>query len=378
MNTVLMHCDQQHPILLICAIILLTIAATFIWKKLFQYLGRLAVTRHKGMKIGHYVLNLPIRILLWALGAWFVILAVERKWFFAFECGHYGLMAKVLGIMVTLVVGWIAYRTNLSIRLKLVTKHTRTDGGYNNFSYIMSAFVFANIIITIVILAVILYLLNVPLTAIYALGGVTAVFGAALAYANQTLIANFFAGISLYFDRPFSVGDWIYTMDQSIQGTVEKIGFRYTRLRTFDQRPLYAPNNTFNRQAFVNASRMQNRRILQYIGLRYQDADKVKTILAKSREVLQKSADIDQKQTMLVCLVSGGTQIGQSVIGCFGGSSINIQIYAFTKTVNWAKFQAVQDDIMLQILKVITDEGAAVAYQTTTLDIPESISVKQG
>ena len=49
----------------------------------------------------------------------------------------------------------------------------------------------------------------------------------------------------VYMDRPFSIGDWISSPDKDIEGTVEQIGWRSTRIRTFDKRPLYVPNAIF-------------------------------------------------------------------------------------------------------------------------------------
>ena len=73
-------------------------------------------------------------------------------------------------------------------------------------------------------------------------------------------------------DRPFTIGDWVRSPDRSIEGTVEDIGWRVTRIRTFDQRPLYVPNAVFSQIAIENPSRMLNRRIYELFGLRYEDS----------------------------------------------------------------------------------------------------------
>ena len=78
----------------------------------------------------------------------------------------------------------------------------------------------------------------------------------------------------VYLDRPFAVGDWVRSPDREIEGTVENIGWRVTRIRTFDKRPLYIPNSIFSQIAVENPSRMSNRRIKETIGIRYDDASK--------------------------------------------------------------------------------------------------------
>ena len=85
----------------------------------------------------------------------------------------------------------------------------------------------------------------------------------------------------IYLDRPFSVGDWIRSPDKEIEGTVEDIGWRLTRIRTFDKRPLYIPNSIFASISVENPSRMSNRRIYEKIGIRYDDVSKMNTIVTE-------------------------------------------------------------------------------------------------
>ena len=95
---------------------------------------------------------------------------------------------------------------------------------------------------------------------ILAFGGIG---GIAVGFAAKDLLANFFGGLMIYLDRPFAEGDWIRSPDQNIEGTVENIGWRLTRIRTFDQRPLYVPNSIFTHISVENPQRMRNRRIYE-------------------------------------------------------------------------------------------------------------------
>ncbi len=116
----------------------------------------------------------------------------------------------------------------------------------------------------------------------------------------KDLLSNFFGGLMIYFDRPFKVGDWIRSPDRQIEGTVERIGWRMTSIRTFDKRPLYVPNSVFSNIVVENPSRMLNRRIYEVVGLRYDDADKVPEIITAVREMLKNHKDIDTRQTLIV------------------------------------------------------------------------------
>ena len=81
---------------------------------------------------------------------------------------------------------------------------------------------------------------------------------------------------------------------------MEDIGLRVTRIRTFDQRPLYVPNSTFSSVALENPSRMTNRRIYETIGIRYSDAHRMSDIVVAVREMLVAHEDIAQDRTLIV------------------------------------------------------------------------------
>ena len=203
------------------------------------------------------------------------------------------------------------------------------------------------------------------------LGGGLAIVGLVF----KDTLANIFGGLIIYLDSPYAVGDWIYTIDGNIQGTVEKISWRLTHIRTFDKRLIFTPNNTLITQAVVNASRMTNRRIQQYIGLRYDDFDKFEAIQKDIYSYLGEHADIDQNCLTLVNVFNGQTDMGATAEGFFGGSSLNFQVYTFTKVTNWARFQTIQDRIMMDIGRIVYKNGAEIAFTTMTLDIPEKPGV---
>ena len=137
----------------------------------------------------------------------------------------------------------------------------------------------------------------------YSISGVLAfggIGGIAIGFAAKDLLANFFGGLMIYLDRPFSIGDWIRSPDKEIEGTVEKIGWRLTVIRTFDKRPLYVPNSIFASIAVENPSRMTNRRIYETIGVRYDDARILPVIVDDVREMLMSHEEIDVNNTLMV------------------------------------------------------------------------------
>ena len=208
---------------------------------------------------------------------------------------------------------------------------------------------------------VILQTLGVSIAGVLAVGGMG---GIAVGFAARDLLANFFGGLMIYLDRPFAVGDWIRSPDREIEGTVEQIGWRQTRIRTFDRRPLYVPNSIFTTISVENPSRMQNRRIYETIGLRYDDAGKLATIVADVERMLRAHPEID---TTRILMVNFNT---------FAPSSLDFFVYTFTKETDWARFHRIKQDVLLKILDVIESHGAQAAFPTSTVHVPDGLRLE--
>ncbi|MGB2272576.1 MAG: mechanosensitive ion channel family protein, partial [Pseudomonadales bacterium] len=174
------------------------------------------------------------------------------------------------------------------------------------------------------------------------------------------LLANFFGGLMIYLDRPFSIGDWVRSPDQEIEGVVEYVGWRQTRIRTFDKRPLYIPNSTFMTISVENPSRMTHRRIYETIGLRYDDAAVLELVVKDVEAMLKQHEEIDTSQTLMVN------------VNAFGESSLDFFIYCFTKTVNWQHFHVVKQDVLVNILNIVEKHGADVAYPTQVISLQQA------
>ncbi len=217
-----------------------------------------------------------------------------------------------------------------------------------------------SVMITSVLVAV--QSLGYSVSGVLAFGGIG---GIAVGFAAKDLLANFFGGLMIYLDRPFSVGDWVRSPDKNIEGTVEEIGWRLTRIRTFDKRPLYVPNSTFTQISVENPSRMLNRRIYETIGVRYDDANKITEIVTNVKNMLLEHSDIDVSQTLIVNLNS------------FAPSSLDFFVYCFTKTTDWIEFHRIKQDVMLRIIEIIESHGAECAFPTSTVHIPQEISLNK-
>ncbi len=205
---------------------------------------------------------------------------------------------------------------------------------------------------------IIMQSLGYSVSGVLAFGGVG---GIAVGFAAQDLLSNFFGALMIHLDRPFSVGDWIRSPDKDIEGTVEHIGWRVTRIRTFDMRPLYVPNSTFTKISVENPSRMLNRRIYETIGIRYDDAAVVEKIINDVKAMLVEHQDIDNDRTLMVNF------------NAFGASSLDFFIYCFTKTTVWTEYHSIKQDVLLKVYALIEAHGADIAYPTQRISIEQTL-----
>lgn len=258
--------------------------------------------------------------------------------------------------MVTLIVVKIIkqFKNLLIVRLDDPNQNVTYDK-----SDIYTLFYFINFLVWIVTFFIILAVLRVSFASLATFGGAGAI---ALSFIFKNSLENIVGGVFLHLDRPFIVGESIYTIDNKIEGTVEKIGWRLTIVRQFDQRPVYVPNATFVTSAVVNISRMTNRRIKQYVGLRYCDMPKVLKIIEAIREYLLNHVGIDQTKAVTVSLADGAENGG-----AFGAYQLTLAIYAFTKTTVWVEFKEIQDEIMIKVAQIIHDNEADIAFPTYSL-----------
>nr|WP_286146013.1 mechanosensitive ion channel family protein [Shigella sp. FC1967] len=189
--------------------------------------------------------------------------------------------------------------------------------------------------------------------------------GIAIGMASKDVLSNLFSGVMLYFDRPFNIGDWVRSPDRNIEGTVVEIGWRITKIITFDHRPLYIPNSIFSSISVENPGRMTNRRIQTELGLRYEDSDKIGVIVEDIRTMLMQNDKIDTQQTLLV------------YFNQFTDSSLNIMVYCFTKTTVWAQWLEAQQEVYLKIIEIVHKHGADFAFPSQTVYLEKSAPIAQ-
>jgi MscS family membrane protein len=184
--------------------------------------------------------------------------------------------------------------------------------------------------------------------------------GLAFALAAQDTVSNLFGSITVFSDKSFQLGDWISIGD--IEGTVEDIGFRSTRIRRFDEALVTVPNSQFIKGGVVNYSARKIRRIEFFLGITYgTSVTKIKEVVAGIKKIIKEDDRFDHSFSMVK-------------FTDFGAYYLNIYIYCFTKTTVWDEFLTVREEFNLKIMQLLDEMGVDIAFPSQTIYLtPETI-----
>jgi MscS family membrane protein len=183
--------------------------------------------------------------------------------------------------------------------------------------------------------------------------------GAALALASRDAVANLFGFFMILLDRPFRVGDWI--KGDGFEGTVEEIGFRSTRIRTFAKTVENIPNNVMANAYVENMDRRRDpglnvRRVSMTVGVTYATTpEQMEAVVEALRAMLAEDEGVDNRMTQFVYFTD------------FGASSLDIFLYYFTTRADWAFFLEVRQRVNLKILRILREQGLEIAFPSRSL-----------
>ena len=227
----------------------------------------------------------------------------------------------------------------------------------------------------IVVLIAIIFILShlgINITAILSTLGIG---GVAFAMAAKDSLSNFFGGLNIMVDRVFKMGDWIKI--GHVEGTVVEIGLRSTTIRTFDNALITMPNAQFSTASVLNWNRRSvGRRIKMHIGVTYEsNMDDIRQALVDIKQMLEEHPDIASPKEKHVSKQPKNQFLSQEdlhgikstqlvYLDRYNEFSIDILIYCFTKTVNWAKWLEVKQDVMFKIADILEKNNLDFAYPT--------------
>ncbi len=179
--------------------------------------------------------------------------------------------------------------------------------------------------------------------------------GLALSLAAKDAASNLLGSIAIMIDKTYSIGDWIQT--EKVEGTVEEIGFRSTKLRTFSDAIISVPNSIMSNEPITNWSKMGKRRVSFNLDVPLDTpAEKLEALLEKIREMLKNHEDINHGMT--VAQIEG-----------FGEGTLQLLFYYFTKTTSWVTYLAVKEDVNLKIMYLFEEMGIPIAVPVKRIQL---------
>jgi MscS family membrane protein len=189
-----------------------------------------------------------------------------------------------------------------------------------------------------------------PLTGLFGAMGIVAM---ALALASKDAVSNLFGTATVLIDHPFEVGDWIKT--DGVEGTVEAVGFRSTRIRTFYNSLITLPNSRLTTAVVDNMGKRQYRRITATLGLGYDSTpQQIEAFCEGVREVIRRHP-YTRKDYYHVYLNG------------FGDSALEVMLYCFVECGDWSIELREKHRLYLDIMRLAETVGVEFAFPTQTL-----------
>jgi MscS family membrane protein len=325
-----------------------TLATHYIARRVLQHLGNLtARTSNIWDDSLLEAARRPLPVLIWLGGISFALHLIHRQT--GEQLLEYIAPARNIGVVVC--IAWFLLKLIRELADNMVAARTKAGEEVDRTTVDGLSKVSRIAVIVVAALAV-MQTLGFSISGILAFGGMG---GIAVGFAAKDLLANFFGGLMIHLDRPFNVGETIRSPDKQIEGRVEHIGWRQTRIRAASMALIYVPNALFTSIVVENPSRMSHRRIREVIGLRYDDLDKMSAIVEEVKAMLKNHPDIDTGHAVVVAFDQ------------FADSSINFIIQALSKNTDLSHFHAAKQEILLKVSAIIAKHGAEFAFPTRTL-----------
>jgi MscS family membrane protein len=244
---------------------------------------------------------------------------------------------------------WAAYRLVDLLAAQLIARADRTESKVDDVLFPLIPKTL-KIFITVIGGVFIADNMNIDVTSLLAGLGLA---GMAFALAAKDLVQNLFGSVTVLMDRTFSVGDWIKLED--VEGTVETIGFRSTRIRTFYNSMITIPNAKFITASVDNMGERVYRRYSAHLGLTYDTpADKIEAFCEGIRELVRQHPYM--RKDYFHVYFNG-----------YGPSSLDILVYVFWRVPNWGTELRERHRFLLDILRLANRLEVEFAFPTQTL-----------
>ncbi|MEN8904751.1 MAG: mechanosensitive ion channel family protein [Clostridiales bacterium] len=287
----------------------------------------------------------PARLLFMIIGVWISLRFVSMSLFVTNFLNH------SLRTLVVFTVFWFSFQISDYVIEFIETKIENSGKSIDDMMFSL----FKNGLKTIIIVIGITVIVEEWGYNVGAIITGLGIGGLAVALAAKDTLANLFGSIMIMFDKPFSLGDWIMT--PTVEGTVQEIGFRSTKIRTFAQALVSVPNSIVSNEPITNWTKMGKRRIHFKLGLTYDtSSEKIGETVKRIKTMLSLDEDV-HKETIMVNFEN------------FGDSALELFIYFFTNTTEWKEYMDIKEKINLNILSILNELNVSVAFPSTSVYI---------
>lgn len=324
-------------IVAVVIIIFSSLIDKFLIDFLFSYASRLTkLTKNKHDDNIVKALKIPIKLLIFGIGMYLALRIVDID----SMPSEFLSTAKYLKILIVLTVGFFAYNLTLESTLfhsKCVKDEDKTEE---------MCFPFVSIMIraTIIIIAVSIIFREFGLTGFLTGLGVSSVV---VALAAQDTCSNLFGGMMIVLDKPFLIGDWIQTTE--IEGVVQEITFRSTRIKTFANAIVTVPNSKLTNNNIINWSKRSDRRIyFKFIIETNTLVERVKKLISELESMLKENEKVSDE----LVIVSFNE---------FSACGLGIFVYFYTTEIDYRAYEKVKEEINLGILSLLEKNKVKLA-----------------
>ena len=175
--------------------------------------------------------------------------------------------------------------------------------------------------------------------------------GIAIAFALQGILSDLFASFSIYFDRPFRIGDFIIIGTDS--GTVERIGIKSTRIRTLQGEELVVSNAELTGARVQNFKKMEERRIVSQFGITYETPqERVHEIPGMVERMFE---------------ATEGARLDRVHFTTFGNSALIFELVYYVDSSDYAAYLDIQQNFNFELMRRFAEVGIEFAYPTQTI-----------
>ncbi len=288
-------------------------------------------------------------------------------------------LSNFFHIIYAVLIAWLILKILDGYGVVLVSKLAQKSGKKEVVNLVIKILYF---VIFVIALLYILAQLGFNISAIVASLGIG---GLAVALAAKDIIANFFASILLLFDNSFNQGDWVEV--SGVEGTVVETGLRKTTIRTFDNCLVFLPNSTIMGANIKNWSkRRMGRHVKIYLGVGYDATpEKLENCVKDLKELLNTSPLVAHEDDGALKYGDHTTKYRQNLVSIndlegyknacyvalseFADSSINIELYFYTKAIGAKEFREARQELMLEFMRIIEKNGLTFAFPSRSIYI---------